>query len=205
MYIARPTSGKQLQTGRDRSRNHRREQYAVTDLDRLTRFQRKSYRDGYLQSHVRGGIAYQIQALRDQLGLTQTDFAARVGKPQSVISRLENTEYGKVTVQTLLDIACSLDVALLVLFVSYPEFLERTQDMTAAGLQVPTIHQSVRAAGLGQALQPVSQQSVSPASGLGARSIPNNVIPLATTPKQGGDQVDLGAQLASSFKRMAAE
>jgi transcriptional regulator with XRE-family HTH domain len=92
---------------------------------------------------VRGGIAYQIQGLRQKSGLNQTDFAEKVGKKQSVISRLENTEYGKVTVQTLLDVACANDVALVVQFVSYPDFLARTSDMSEAALQPPTIYESI--------------------------------------------------------------
>jgi transcriptional regulator with XRE-family HTH domain len=94
----------------------------------------KAYRDGYLQSHVRGGIAYQIRALRTKIGLSQVEFAEATGKKQSTISRLENTEYGKVSVQTLLDIACATDVALLVRFVDYSLFLRTTADMSPQAL-----------------------------------------------------------------------
>lgn len=109
----------------------------------LKKFLQKSYRDGFLQTQIRGGIAYQVQALRQKFKLNQKDFAARTGKKQSSISRLENTEYGKVTVQTLLDIACSLDIALVVRFVSYPEFLAQTQNMSVAALQPPTIFETI--------------------------------------------------------------
>ncbi len=112
-------------------------------LSRLKKFADKAYRDGFMQTQVRGGIAYQIQALRAKFGLTQNEFAQRTGKKQAVISRLESTAYGKMSVQTLLDIACSLDVALLVRFVSYPEFLERTADMSVAALQPETIFESL--------------------------------------------------------------
>ena len=37
-------------------------------------------------------IAYQIQALREKVGLNQTDFAKKIGKTQSVVSRLEDTD-----------------------------------------------------------------------------------------------------------------
>ena len=109
----------------------------------LEKFASKKYRDGYLQSRVRGFIAYQIQALREKLGLTQAQFAELTGKKQSVISRLENTEYGKVSVQTLLDIACATDVALVVKFASYPDFLEQTRNMDIAALQPSTIQESL--------------------------------------------------------------
>ncbi|MEO8883058.1 MAG: hypothetical protein ABI377_06570, partial [Devosia sp.] len=59
------------------------------------------------------------------------------------ISRLESTEYGKASVQTLLDIASANDVALVVRFVSYPEFLAQTSDMSPQALQPETIHESL--------------------------------------------------------------
>ena len=136
-----------------------------------------------------------MQALRGQTGLIQTEFADQVNKPQSVISRLENTEYGKVTVQTLLEIACALDVALLVRFVSYPEFLDRTKDMSPRGLRVENVYQSINAVGIGQALRlPPSQTQEAV------------VIPLALPQRQDqpGRQNDLGSQL-SSIARVAAE
>ena len=117
----------------------------MLDLKALSRFSSKKYRDVYMQSRVRGGIANQIQALRAKVGLTQAAFATLTGKKQSVISRLEDTAYGKMSVQTLLDIATALDVALLVRFVSYPEFLARTADMSQAALQPATIHESLSA------------------------------------------------------------
>lgn len=115
----------------------------MSDLNELAKFEKKSFRDGYLQTATRGGIAYQIQALREKFKLTQVGFAEKLGKKQSSISRLENSEYGKVSVQTLLDIACALDVALLVRFVSYPEFLKRTKDLSISALQPETIYESI--------------------------------------------------------------
>jgi transcriptional regulator with XRE-family HTH domain len=91
-------------------------------------------------------IAYQIQALREKTGLNQTDFAKKIGKKQSVVSRLEDTEYGRVTVQTLLDIACALDIALVVKFASYPDFLFQTRDASVSALQPQTIQESIAAA-----------------------------------------------------------
>nr|WP_301294174.1 helix-turn-helix transcriptional regulator [Nitrobacter winogradskyi] len=96
-----------------------------------------------MQTTVRGWIAYQIQALREKTGLTQQAFAERLGKKQSTISRLENSEYGKVTVQTLLDIACSLDVALQVRFVSYPDFLNSVMDSSVVAMQPATVYESL--------------------------------------------------------------
>lgn len=115
----------------------------MPDRQALEKFAAKKYRDGYLQSRVRGFIAYQIQALREKLALTQAQFAELTGKKQSTISRLEDTEYGKVSVQTLLDIACAANVALVVKFASYPEFLDQTRNMSVEALQPRTIQETL--------------------------------------------------------------
>ncbi|MGH6841962.1 MAG: helix-turn-helix domain-containing protein [Methylocella sp.] len=96
----------------------------------------KSYREAYVAEHVRTGIAYQIRALRTQRGWSQKRLAEEMGKPQSVVSRLEDPDYGKVSVQTVLDGAAAFDVALLVQYVSFPEFLRRTRDVSPEGLRV---------------------------------------------------------------------
>jgi transcriptional regulator with XRE-family HTH domain len=115
----------------------------VNALNNLKKFARKDYRDGFLRTQIGSGIAYQIQALRAKLGVTQQEFAELTGKKQTVISRLENSRSGLVTVRTLLDIATGANVALLVRFVSYPEFLGRTADMSDAALQPETISESL--------------------------------------------------------------
>jgi transcriptional regulator with XRE-family HTH domain len=113
------------------------------DQSKLNKLSDKEYRDAYLHDQVRSWIAYQFQALRRKFELSQKEMADRTGKTQSVISRLESTEYGKVSVQTLLDVASSLDVALVVQFVSYPEFLDRTRDKSERAMQPQTISESI--------------------------------------------------------------
>lgn len=99
----------------------------------------REYREEFLNASVRGGIAYQMQALRRQENCTQEEFAEKTGKKQSQIARLESTEYGGVSVQTLIDIAASLGIGLLVRFVDFAEMLERTEDMSDAALMATPI------------------------------------------------------------------
>jgi transcriptional regulator with XRE-family HTH domain len=101
----------------------------------MEKLKSKSYRQAYVAEHVRTGIAFQIRALRAQRGWSQKRFAEELGKPQSVVSRLEDPDYGKVSVQTLLEGAAAFDVALLIQYVSFPEFLQRTQDVSPDALQ----------------------------------------------------------------------
>lgn len=99
----------------------------------ISKLGRKKYREAYLSQHLRMFLATQIRALRG--GLSQIAFGKLLGKPQSVVSRLESADYGKVTLQTLIDIANKLDVALVVRFVSYPLFLRTTEDFSEAALK----------------------------------------------------------------------
>lgn len=111
----------------------------------LAKLRRKPYRDAYVSEHVRRGIAAQIRALRDQRGWNQGKLSDLLGKPQSVVSRLEDPGYGKVTVQTLLEIASAYDIALQVRFVSYSTFLQQTRTLTGASMQVPSFQDDLAA------------------------------------------------------------
>jgi len=113
----------------------------VSDLNKLQKFLDKSYRDSFLESHVKGSIAYQIQALREKEGLNQTEFGKLIGKPQSVVSRLEGTEYGGVNVNTLLQIAYALNVALEVKFCDFGTIL--MSDVSPDGLKVENIYETI--------------------------------------------------------------
>jgi transcriptional regulator with XRE-family HTH domain len=99
------------------------------------KLRRKPYRDAYVAEHVRTGIAYQVRNLRDQRGWAQKKLAETMEKPQSVVSRLEDPDYGKLSVQSLLEVASAFDVALLIQYISYPEFLRCTRDVSPQALE----------------------------------------------------------------------
>lgn len=102
----------------------------------------KEYREEYLRSLVQIGVSSQIRALRGDR--SQKEFATLIGMPQSVISeRLENPDYSGLNTSTLVSVANALQVGLLVRFVSYPELLQRTEDVSERALRVPTIAQSL--------------------------------------------------------------
>jgi transcriptional regulator with XRE-family HTH domain len=118
---------------------------------------KKSYRDSYVAEHVRRGVAYQIRALRDQREWNQGAFAKMLKKPQSVVSRLEDPSYGKYTVQTLLEVASVLDVALQVRFVPYSSFLQQTRDVSAVSMQVPSFKEELDSKAVTLKLRPLSE------------------------------------------------
>jgi transcriptional regulator with XRE-family HTH domain len=71
-------------------------------------------------------LAQQIRELRGDR--SQVEFGGLIGKPQSVISRLEKQADRQISVQTLIDIAERLDIAVIIRFVDFPTFLRLTDD-----------------------------------------------------------------------------
>lgn len=122
------------------------------DLDEplLSKLRNKEYRDGFIESHIRTGLAYQIRELREARGWSQTELALRSNKKQSVIARVENPDYGKFSLSTLLELASAFDVALLVRFVPFTELVERTQDLSPSGLNVASFKDDYASRGEGR-------------------------------------------------------
>jgi hypothetical protein len=107
-----------------------------------SKFREKPYRDSYVSSHVKRFLANQIVAFQGEK--SQEEFGRFIGKPQSVVSRLQNPKYGKYTLQTLLDIASKLDVAFVARFVDFPTFLKFTNDFSDRAIcPAPYIHKPI--------------------------------------------------------------
>jgi len=101
-------------------------------------FDRKTYRDARVASQIRNGLAFQIKALRDAHGWSQRDLGERVGMAQETISLLENPNYGKFTLRTLLRLASTFDVAILVRFGPFSELVNWESHLTADDLAPPS-------------------------------------------------------------------
>jgi hypothetical protein len=94
-------------------------------------------RHAYMADQVRTRIALQIKALRDQdeRRWSQVELGRRAGKPQNVISRIENPDYGQLTLQTLFDMAEAFGLPLYVDFPEWEDWLGYMKDFSPGSLQ----------------------------------------------------------------------
>ena len=94
------------------------------------------FRNAYKRVRIRSKIAYQIRALRKQREWPQGKLAEVMDKPQSTVSRFEDADYGKLTLETLFEISDAFDLGLVVEFTDYPCFLIHTSDLSEENLRV---------------------------------------------------------------------
>lgn len=87
----------------------------------------KETRDAYVADHVRVYIALALRAMREQAerGWSQGQLAEKMGTSQSVVSRLENPDYGRLSLQSLFEVASALDVPLSVEFPDWETWFSR--------------------------------------------------------------------------------
>lgn len=103
----------------------------------------KEYRDAFVRQSVETGLPFQIQGMRAASNKSQKELGELLGKPQSVVSRLESPGYGRFNLNTLLEVASVFDVALLVSFVPFSELADRASQLTSSSLQVPEFSKDV--------------------------------------------------------------
>jgi transcriptional regulator with XRE-family HTH domain len=82
------------------------------------------YRRAFLAEHLQRSLPMQIRAMREQRGWTQAELAKRCGKSQAWICKVESPDYGRFSLQTLVDVAAGFDVAFTARFVPYSELLD---------------------------------------------------------------------------------
>lgn len=100
----------------------------------LGKLKNKRYRDAFVREKVRTGIPNQVFILRKQAGKTQGELAKLAKTTQTVISRVEDPNYGKLTLSSLVKLANGLDIGLLVKFVPFSKLLDEVEDVSAPAL-----------------------------------------------------------------------
>ena len=72
-----------------------------------------AWKKAYLKERKALFLAYRIQCLREDLGLTQADLARRMKTSQQAISRLESGEHEGITLKTIENLAEAMGVELV--------------------------------------------------------------------------------------------
>lgn len=93
------------------------------------------FRHAYAEDQVRLRIAFLVRALRESRNLSQRELADKMRTSQSVVARIEDPDYGSLTVNTLLNVAKALDLPLFVDMPEWPNWLSLMEDHTKASLQ----------------------------------------------------------------------
>jgi transcriptional regulator with XRE-family HTH domain len=96
----------------------------------------KEYRDAWVDESVKTVVPYQIQAMRNQRGWSQTLLGEKAGMLPNAVSRLESIDYGNLSVNTLLRIAHGFDCGLLVKFVPFSRLVREFEDVSPSALEV---------------------------------------------------------------------
>src|ERR1035437_8107070 len=87
------------------------------------KFTDKAYRDAFVAEQIFSRLPLKIRCLREAQQLTQKELGDLAGIAQTWVSKLEDPNYGKLTISTLLKVASALDVGLQVDFVPYSSLL----------------------------------------------------------------------------------
>ena len=98
----------------------------------------KEFRDFYSESYLKKSIPFQLKTMRTERDWSQSKAGEILGKGQNAISRLESPSYGKLTVQTLIELARGFDVGLIIKFVPFSRLLREYEDVSFEALSSPS-------------------------------------------------------------------
>jgi hypothetical protein len=92
-----------------------------------------------VSENIKRIVPFQIRTMRDEREWSQGQAGKAIGKPQNVISRLESLNYGKLSLQTLVEVAQGFDVGLLIKFVPFSRLVKEYEDLSANALSAKSV------------------------------------------------------------------
>lgn len=107
---------------------------AIPSMAFLHELEDDERRNGFVADHVRTRLALLIRNLREQNEWSQAELGRRLGKPQSVISRLEDPDYGRLSLQTLFEVAAVFGLPLYIDMPNWDEWFRLMDDMSSRNL-----------------------------------------------------------------------
>lgn len=99
----------------------------------------RKFRQAFVWEHIKRSLPFQVRTMRDERGWSQERAGKELGKPQSVISRLESPAYGKLSLQTLMETAHGFDVGLLIKFVPFSRLVREYEDVSFTALSTKSV------------------------------------------------------------------
>jgi len=150
------------------------------------------YRHLFVAERLRSSIALQIRALRQQREMTQMQLGDAIGKAQTWISTLEDPEYGKMTVATLLRLAEAFDTDIEIKFRSFSQTLDSLPKQGPDYFKVESFEQEF---GVAKAADITKVQSL--VAGAGSRKLTLVSSAFASVPE--------GLQLAEKLRGSSSE
>ena len=102
----------------------------------LSKLQDKEYRDAFVAEQVFSGLPLKIACLRERRQLSQRQLGERMGVAQAWVAKLEDPNYGKLTLSTLLRLAAAFDVGLEVDFVPLSRVLDKALGLSPDSFEV---------------------------------------------------------------------
>ena len=101
------------------------------------KFKNKEYRDAFVAEQIFSRLPLKIRSIREEQELTQRQLGELADMAQTWVSKLEDPNYGKLTISTLLKLAAAFDVGLHVDFVPFSKVLDGAMRLRSVSFAVP--------------------------------------------------------------------
>lgn len=102
----------------------------------IEKLKNKEYRDLFVAEQIFSRLPAKIRLMREKRGWTQKKFGEQASMAQAWVSKIEDPNYGKLTISTLLKVASACDVALVIDFVPFSALLNRTMALSPESFDV---------------------------------------------------------------------